>query len=132
MWYRFSAEIPLNRLRTNPYVREFTVPEGVVHRVRMRYPPGPRGMVSSAVFLGAAKIFPMDESEWFVGEDEWVEGTCHVVTRKGWHWSIQGYSPGTANAHTVYVDLFVLSEEKVTPWMVLSDFVAIMKKLIGV
>lgn len=89
-------------------------------------------MVSSGVFLGTAKIFPMEDSEWFEGEDEWIEGTCHVVTKKGWHWSIQGYSPGTTNAHRVYVDLFVLPEEKVTPWMVLTDFVAIMKKLIGV
>ena len=132
MWYRFSAEIPINRPMNNPYVREFTIPEGIVHRVRMRYPSGPRGRVSSAVFLGATKIFPMDESEWFVGNDECVEGETYTVTKKGWHWSIQGYSPGTTHAHRVFVDLFVLSEEKANPWKTLASFVEIVKKLIGV
>ena len=132
MWYRFSAEIPINRAKNNPFVREFKLPEGIVHRIRMRYPPGPRGMVSSAVFLGAAQIFPMEPGEWFVGDNEWIDGTCHVVTKTGWEWSIRGYSPGTKYVHRVFADLFVLSEEKASPYLILRDFVDIVKKLIGI
>ena len=125
------ATIPANTPMATPYRREFRVPEGIIHRIRMRYAPGPNGNVSSAVFLGGAQIFPTEPGEWFVGDNEWVEGTCHVVTKKGWHWSIQGYSPETTFPHAVYVDLFVLAEEKASPWKVMTDFVAIMKTLIG-
>ena len=131
LWYRFSCTVPANRPINNPYSRPIQVPEGIIHKFRMRYPAGPNYWVSTGVFLGTAKIFPCEPSEWFVGENEYVEGEVHVVTKKGWHWTIQGYSPGSYFPHTVYLDLFILPEEKASPWMILSDFVKIMKRLMG-
>ena len=131
MWYRFVATIPANTPMATPYRREFRVPGGVIHRIRMRYPPGPWGMVYSAVFLGGAQIFPTEPGDYFHGNDEHVEGDTYVVTKKGWHWAIEGYSPGTRFEHEVHVDLFVLAEDKASPWRILGDFVEIVKKLIG-
>lgn len=131
MWLRFWTSIPLNTPVTTPHTHAIEVPEGVVHKIRMRYLGGPRGMVSSAVFLGTTKMFPLEGSDWFEGDDEWVDGDVYVINKKGWSWSIVGYSPGTTYAHRVYVDLFVLPEEKASPWMILSDFVKIMKRLMG-
>ena len=131
MWLRYSLMIPAGQEKDPPASTEISVPEGIVHRFRMRYPPGPNGTVSSGVFLGGMKMFPQSPSEWFIGDDEWIEGDTHIVTKKGWHWFIHGYSPYAFYEHTVYVDIMVDREEDVSPWRTLEDLIRIIKQLIG-
>jgi len=55
--------------------KEFTLPiEGdVITYVRLRYPPGPMGLLKVAVFYGIKQIFPYEEGTWFYGNDEIIE-----------------------------------------------------------
>ena len=131
MWLRYSLEIPAGQVEEPPARVEIAVPEGIVHGFRMRYPPGPRGTVSSGVFLGNVKMFPGDPSEWFIGENEAIEGDTHIVNKKGWHWFIHGYAPLAGFPHTVYVDIMIDREEDVSPWRTLQDLIRIIKELIG-
>jgi len=67
------------------YSRKFTVPaasskeftidiEGdVITYVRIRYPPGPIGLLRVAIFYGIKQIFPYEEETWFYGDDEIIE-----------------------------------------------------------
>jgi len=67
------------------YSRKFTVPaasskeftidiEGdVITYVRIRYPPGPTGLLRVAIFYGIKQIFPYEEETWFYGDDEIIE-----------------------------------------------------------
>ncbi|MBW2649064.1 MAG: hypothetical protein JRC53_04515 [Deltaproteobacteria bacterium] len=67
------------------YSYEYTVPasstkefelevEGdVITYVRLRFPPGPQGLLRVAIFYGTKQIFPYKESTWFFGDDEIIE-----------------------------------------------------------
>jgi len=37
---------------------------------RLRFPPGPRGLVKVALFYGIKQILPYEESTWFYGDNE--------------------------------------------------------------
>jgi len=67
------------------YSRDFTIPastteeyeleiEGdVITYVRIRFPPGPTGLLKVAIFYGIKQIFPYEENTWFYGDDEIIE-----------------------------------------------------------
>jgi len=67
------------------YSRVFTIPaaseetygfevEGdVLTRVRIRFPPGPQGLLKVSLFYGIKQIFPREEDTYFWGDDEIIE-----------------------------------------------------------
>lgn len=67
------------------YSRAFTVPansekefsievEGdVITYVRVRFPPGPQGLLKVAIFYGIKQIFPYEEGTYFAGDDEVID-----------------------------------------------------------
>lgn len=131
MWMRYSAVIPAGTPNTAPYRLSIEIPGGVITKTRMRYPPGPRGQVSTAVFQGVVKMFPREGSGWFIGDDEAVESICYIENIAGWEWSIEGFSPNALFDHTVYVDIFILREDVVNPWQTVKDLVSVLKNVIG-
>ena len=84
------------------YSRVFTTPasttknyemyvEGdVITYVRLRFPPGPQGLLKVAIFYGEKQIFPWEEGTRFVGDDETIawdeyfilpESPCRLIIR---------------------------------------------------
>ena len=67
------------------YCRAFTVPanseeefeleiEGdIISYVRIRFPPGPQGLLKVSIFYGIKQIFPYEESTEFAGDDEIID-----------------------------------------------------------
>jgi len=67
------------------YSRVFTVPKAttkefelkiegdVVTYVRIRFPPGPQGLLKVAIFYGLKQIWPCEEDTWFYGDDEVIQ-----------------------------------------------------------
>ena len=44
-----------------------------ITKVRIRFPPGPQGLLKVAVFYGLEPLFPCETDTYFVGEDEVIE-----------------------------------------------------------
>ena len=84
------------------YSRVFTTPanktedndlwvEGdVITFVRIRFPPGPNGLLKVAIFYGEKQLFPWEEGTWFIGDDETIawdeyfvlpERPCRLIIR---------------------------------------------------
>ena len=143
MWYRYELEIPAGTTEALPERHEIGIPAGVIKGVRIRYPPGPAGLVSAAVFLGTHKMWPRGQRwrtsapaldgvpVWWRGDGEWIAWEEHVVNIEGWHWFLEGYSPNATLPHTVFVDIFVLEAEFARPMDPIRDLVGTIKRLIG-
>lgn len=147
MWYTFELRVPDPSTAANPTIKEIRLPAGVIKKVRVRYPPGPRNQVYIRILLGIAQIFPRgptlqppyDAEElpifaqyWFRGDDEAIEWDDHVPTQVGDHWFLEGYAENCRYDHTVAVGFNVIEEDEASPWKVLEDLVSILKNLIGV
>ena len=146
MWYRYELRVPAPDTGANPTRKEIRLPEGVIKKVRVRYPPGPRNQVYIRILLGsvqlwprgptlqppyAAAALPLFPSYWFRGDDEMIEWEDHVPTQTGDHWFLEGYAENCRYGHTVAVGFNVIEEDVANPWKILEDLVAIFKKTIG-
>ena len=131
MWYRYYITVPRGTEKTTPVRKEIGLPEGVVTKVRVRFPPGPRGEVYTAVYQGAHKMWPRGEGNWAWGDDEPIEMTEHVRNITGWHWTLEGYAPDTVYSHTVWWDFNVLEQEYAEPYSAVQRLVELLKDVIG-
>ena len=132
MWYRYYISVPRGTTEAAPSRKEIGLPAGVVVGVRVRFPPGPRGQVFTAVFEGIHKMWPRGEGNWAWGDDEPIEMSEHVRNIEGWHWFLEGYAPDTSYDHVVWWDFNVLETEYAEPMNILQRLVNAMEKLIGV
>ena len=131
MWYRYYITVPRGTTRIRPIRKEIGLPEGVITRVRVRFPPGPRGEVYTAVYQGNHKMWPRGEGNYAWGDDEPIEMTEHVRNIKGWHYILEGYAPDTSYDHTIWWDFNVLETEYAETWGPIQELVELLKNLIG-
>ena len=114
MWYRYYLTVPRGTTRIRPARKEIQLPEGVVTKVRVRFPPGPRG-----------------EGNYAWGDDEAVEMGEHVRNIVGWHYWLEGYAPDTIYGHTVWWDFNVLEREYAETWGPIQELVRLLKDVMG-
>ena len=131
MWYRYYLTVPRGTEKTAPVRKEIELPAGVVTKVRVRFPPGPRGQVYTACFQGTHKMWPRGEGNWAWGDDEPVEMGEHVRNIKGWHYWLEGYAPLTVYEHTIWWDFNVLEREYAETWGPIQELVRLLKDVIG-
>ncbi len=146
MWYRFELRVPDPETQANPTIKEISLPAGIIKKVRVRYPPGPRNQVYIRVMLGVVQLFPRGPTlqppyaagdlplfpqYWFRGDDEVIEWDEHVPTQIGDHWFIEGYAENCRYAHTVAVGFNIMEEDVANPWRSLEELVAMFKRTIG-
>lgn len=131
MWYRYFLPVPRGTTRIRPARKEIGLPEGVITKVRVRFPPGPRGQVYTAVFQGTHKMWPRGEGNWAWGDDESIEMGEHVRTIEGWHYFLEGYAEETNYDHTVWWDFNVLEKEYAETWGPIQELVRLLKDVIG-
>lgn len=131
MWYRYYLTVPRGTEKTAPVRKEIELPEGVVTKVRVRFPPGPRGQVFTAVFQGTHKMWPRGEGNYAWGDDEPIEMSEHVRNITGWHYFMEGYAPLTSYDHTIWWDFNVLEKEYAETWGPIQELVRLLKDVIG-
>ena len=143
MWYRYEIEVPAGTTALRPERHEIGIPAGVITGVRVRFPPGPRGLVSIGIFQGTHKMWPRGYETptgvpdrpgppaWYRGDNEWIAWNEHVPNIEGWHWFLVGFAPATAYPHTVFVDIFILETEYAETWGPIQELVKTLKDLIG-
>jgi len=131
MWYRYYLTVPRGTTRIIPERKEIELPAGVITKVRVRFPPGPRGEVYTAVFQGTYKMWPRGEGNWAWGDDEPIEMGEHVRNITGWHYFLEGYAPLTSYDHTIWWDFNVLETEYAETWAPIQELVKLLKSVIG-
>lgn len=131
MLYRYSMVVPADTPSNNPFSREIKLEPGIIHYVNVKFPPGCHQLVYFAIFQGANKQFPTNPSEWLRGDGEEIIFREHAVNKRGFHWYLKGYSPGTLFEHLITVRIGILPEEDVTPLSLIKDLVSIFKRMLG-
>lgn len=154
MWYRYFITVPRGTAESAPVRKEIGIPEGVITKVRVRFPPGSRGRVYTAVFQGTHKMWPRGfmpdpdpplpplvapvpppletRAAWAWGDDEDIEMSEHVKNITGWHYTVEGFAPLTSYDHTVWWDFNVIESEYAEPLTILERLIKVLENLIGV
>jgi len=131
MWYRYYLTVPRGTTRIRPVRKEIELPEGVITKGRVRFPPGPRGQVFTAVYQGTHKMWPRGEGNYAWGDDEAIEMGEHVRNITGWHYFLEGYEVNCRYNHTVWWDFNILEKEYAETWGPIQELVRLIKEIIG-
>ena len=132
--YPLDLTVPPNTPEDSPVSAELTVEGAMLSRLHVLIPPGHCGLARLAVYYGQAQIFPAERGTWLKGDNQYLrldlnwplpESRC-TLTFKGWN-------EDDTNPHTFYMLAEVAETvEEVQMWKVLSDFLAVLKALIGI
>ena len=131
--YTVDLVVPAKTTEDKPEEETIEIEEGVIIRVEVFFPPGPHGMVHTQCFYGIRQLWPRPE-----GATSHLDG---VTLRIPEHWkppelpcklTVRGWSPGTGYGHTITWMFYTLPPALAAPWLVIQDFIAILKKLMGI
>ena len=67
----YSRKVTVNASSTKE--EEIEIRGDIITKVRIRFPPGPSGLLKVAINYGIKRVFPFEEDTWFYGDDEIIE-----------------------------------------------------------
>lgn len=130
--YFTSLEIPKDTPADKPETKDITVEGEILSEVAYLIPPGWQAIPRWALFYGIKQIYPDPEAEWVTGAGlyrsvplRWPMPESKVKL------TVKGYNVDDTYPHTLHVWLLTAPEEEARPWKVIADFVAILKRLMG-
>jgi len=131
--YKTSLTIPANTPEDTPVEKKLELEGAILDRIHVLIPAGHHALARFAIFYGIKQLFPYETGTWLRGEDESFSVRLNwslpelktTITFKGWN-------EDDTYPHTFYMRLEVTERvEEARPWRVIADFVAILKRLMG-
>jgi len=131
-FYTVDVEVPKNTPKTSPVKVEFEVEEDYITDIDGLIPPGHFCLAGIALFYGIKQLWPKESGTWLKGDA--MAFHSHPMlkmperpTKLTW----KAYNEDDTYDHTFYLYVTAEDLELAKPFKVLVDFIAILKKLIG-
>jgi len=130
--YFFKLTIPANTPEDQPAVTTVEVEGEVLDELAYLIPRGWSALAHFSLFYGIKQIYPKEPGTWVTGDRlyrqvpiKWrlPESPCKLT--------LKGYNEDDTYPHTIYMWLLLTTIAEARPWQVLIDFVAILKRLLG-
>ena len=133
MLYTFAIIVPAGRAEATPLEQELNLCHGYIHRLNIRFPPGPQGMVYLAIYHREHQVWPNTPDEAFNGEDETVDSFEHFdLTEPPHNLLVRAWSPGTTYNHTITIRIGILPRAVLLPLAKLDGLLRKFFKILGV
>ena len=97
----FVVTVPAGTPSTAPLVSALSMPARVVDSIRVRVPPGPRGLVGWALAASGTPIVPWNAGAWMIQDDEITDWSLTGQITSG-AWQLIAYNSGTYD-HAIYL-----------------------------
>ena len=126
----YSWELTVNPGQEVEFAKE--IEGNYITHVRVRFPPGPMGLLKVAFYYGIKQIFPYQEGTWIQGDneiiewDEWWKLPERKITLK-----IKAKNEDDTYSHTFYVQLVTKYSYETLPELIVKSFISILKRLLG-
>lgn len=119
-FFSFSISTSKDTAKTAKKKTVMTLSPGVIHRVRVRIPPGSQGLLHCYVNHHLHQIIPSNAGENFFGDDEIIEYN-EFYELKGLDTKIDAY---TWNEDTVHAHQIILQFGVLPKWVLLPQLMA--------
>lgn len=97
----FTVQTPAGTVIATPQIAAMTMPARIVRHIRVRIPPGPRGLLGFSIGMVGTPVIPTNIGEWIVGEDEIMDWDVDDQPSSG-AWQLITYNLGLL-PHRLYV-----------------------------
>ena len=131
MDYWFSVTTPANTTKENAVETVAQVTAGIITHVWIKHPPGCFGLAHLNISDGLNQIYPTNKDEDYHGDEFPMEFDDAYEVAKPAKLYLLTWNDDTVYDHVVDVRITVQSKANANPLQVMTDFVAILKKLMG-
>lgn len=112
MFYDFALTIPAGTAQASPAEQVMKLTHGVVHTVRLYFPPGPRGEVNVAIFESGHQVYPTNRGGVFNADNVYISfDDYYELFRAPYRLVAKGWAPDADYEHTVRIELGVIESK---------------------
>jgi len=130
--YFIKLRIPANTPLAKPAETTVEIEGEVLAELAYLIPPGWAAVAHFAILYGIKQIYPEEDGTWVTGDDLYrVVPLKWPLPEPKTKLTIKGYNESIDYPHTVYLWFLTKPEEEARPWRIISDFVKILKRLMG-
>lgn len=98
---QFQVTVPAGTTAAAPLVSALTMPPRIVRGIRIRIPPGPRGVLGLRLTSSGELVVPVNAGAWLVADDEVLDWPFDQAITSG-AWQLTAYNVGNFD-HDVLV-----------------------------
>jgi len=133
MFWAWDITVTAGTSEATPKTQILKLSKGVITGLDVKFPSGCHGLVKVRLLRSEFQLVPLSGGEWVTGDGETVRTEPYYELEEApAELKFVGCAPLTSYDHKVTVRVSVTPAEVATPWMMLKDFVGIIKRLIGV
>jgi len=133
MFYAWDITVAAGTKEASPKEQILKLTKGVITGVWVKFPPGCHGLVKVRILRSEFQLVPLSRGEWVTGDGETVvTEPYYELDTTPYAFKFVGCAPLTAYPHTITVRVSMQPEEIAAPWKVISNFIEIIKRLMGI
>jgi len=146
--YKIDFTVPANTTKDNLFIRKLEISEDFLEKIYVRIPFGHRAKAHMHIRYGLDLFVPQPttvvdaegnrikqniEDLWIEGDNEFFEfPVFYTAPEVPFEITIEGYNESQYYDHTFYIYIIALPKKVALPFLIISEFVDLFKKLIGV
>ena len=112
---------------------ELEVEGDVIDMVRVRFPPGPCGLLRVSVFYGNEQLFPVEPGTWFKGDNEVIEWSeYYPLPEAKTKLTIKAVNEDDTYEHSFYLTINVKTKEELAEERIAKRLASIIRPLASV
>ena len=132
MFFAWDITVDAGTEEDDPKTQILKLTKGVITGLDVVFAPGCHRLVKTRIRRYESQLVPLSRDEWVTGDGETVRTEPYYeMLEAPYQLKFIGASPLTAYDHVITVRVRMQPFEVAAPWSIIRDFVAIVKKLMG-
>lgn len=133
MFYAWDITVSAATPEGTPVTQILKLTKGVITRLDVKFAPGCHRLVKVRVLRSEFQLVPLSRGEWVTGDGETVVTEPYYgLDTAPYELKFVGCAPQTVYNHVITVRVSMQPEEIAAPWKIISSFIEIIKRLMGI
>ena len=112
MFYDFAFTVTKGKTKAAPEEQVLKLSHGVIHTVRLDFPPGPRGEVNIALFHEEHQLYPANPDGAFNADNTYINYDDYFeLTTEPFGLKARGWAPTADYDHTIHIEIGLLESK---------------------
>jgi hypothetical protein len=132
MFYAWDIAITAGTTEAAPVTQTLKVTKGIITSLEIKFPPGCHSLAKVRILRSTFQLIPLSRGEWVTGDAETVKtDPYYELEETPSELVFKGCSPSASYAHTITVRVSIVPVEVGASWLVMKDFIDVLKRMMG-
>lgn len=133
MFYDFAITVPKSTTEAAPVTEELKLTHGVIHTVRLDFPPGPRGEVNIVLYHEEHQLYPTNPGGAFNSDNTYINyDDFFELTTAPYSLKARGWAPTANYDHTIHIEVGVMESKLALAMIKLATGMEKFLKMVGI